>query len=424
MFCQTLKGSDTLFRYWRTLAEASQSNVPLCAGGGCPIVGGWRLWCCRWYWPPQASVVVVAAARRWLCQQHLASRWAEAATAAVRLQALVRGWLCRRFVAAERQRQEAACTVKSFLQRWLSRKALLDALVLQDDAPAAEVDDDSLYSSDYEAGSSPSRSRAQSPTAGSGASSWDPFIAALKGDSPIKAEDQMTTSDHVTQGPSSPLRERHASRWEGHGEGATLPWGFNELFETGRLPQQLPSLDAALQAAERRLKTERSNEGQELYFMARLLRGTIHQQGLALNDEAVEKTALLGCDEDSTGPCYGEDRISFKDMNDYYSTVDAERFDWYGTWDTDITWDGGGTSSMGSVLRPFLRADAEILMVGCGRSEMSQQMYREGAEMELPAHHQHRHQPSAAGESSEEVGRRDVVHVVALDERLILTVAG
>lgn len=100
--------------------------------------------------------------------------------------------------------------------------------------------------------------------------------------------------------------------------------------------------------------------------MARLLRGTIHQQGLALNDEAVEKTANA----------YTLSNPNF--WEDYYSTVDAERFDWYGTWDTDITWDGGGTSSMGSVLRPFLRADAEILMVGCGRSEMSQQMYREG----------------------------------------------
>lgn len=196
----------------------------------------------------RASVVVVAAARRWLCQQHLASRWAEAATAAVRLQALVRGWLCRRFVAAERQRQEAACTVKSFLQRWLSRKALLDALVLQDDAPAAEVDDDSLYSSDYEAGSSPSRSRAQSPTAGSGASSWDPFIAALKGDSPIKAEDQMTTSDHVTQGPSSPLRERHASRWEGV---SSPHWRANlELPDLCEPPEilQAPARDFQLQA--------------------------------------------------------------------------------------------------------------------------------------------------------------------------------
>lgn len=163
----------------------------------------------------QQASAIVAAARRWLCQQRLATRSAEAA--AVRLQALVRGWLCRRFVAAERQRQEAANrTVKSFLQRWLSRKALLDALVSQEDAPAVEVDDDSIYSSDYEAGSSPSRSRAQSPTGGSGASgasSRDPFILALKGDSPIKAE--MTTSDHVTQGPSSPFLERHASRWEG-----------------------------------------------------------------------------------------------------------------------------------------------------------------------------------------------------------------
>ena len=34
-----------------------------------------------------------------------------------------------------------------------------------------------------------------------------------------------------------------------------------ELFESGHLVQQLPTLDAALVAAEQRLKTERSNEG-------------------------------------------------------------------------------------------------------------------------------------------------------------------
>ena len=37
--------------------------------------------------------------------------------------------------------------------------------------------------------------------------------------------------------------------------------------------------------------------------MARLLRGTIHQQGLALDDEAVEKMVSLGCSLE--GPCHG-----------------------------------------------------------------------------------------------------------------------
>eukprot|EP00434_Breviolum_minutum_P000486 symbB.v1.2.000419.t2/scaffold30.1/size407774/35 len=138
-----------------------------------------------------------------------------------------------------------------------------------------------------------------------------------------------------------------------------------ELFESGHLVQQLPTLDAALVAAEQRLKTERSNEGQELYFMARILRGTIHQQSLALDDQAVEETNA-----------YTLSNPHFWD--DYYSTVDTEVFDWYGTWDTRIAWDDGRTSSIGSVIRPFLRADAQILMVGCGRSEMSQQMYLEG----------------------------------------------
>lgn len=201
----------------------------------------------------QASAIILSAARRWLCQQHLATRWAEAA--AVRLQAQMRGWWCRRWVTAERQRQEAACTVKCFLQRWLSRKALLDALVSQDDA-AVEVDD-SIYSSDYEAGSSPSRSRAQSPTVGSGASgasSRDPFILALEGhlEDGREDEDQMTSGVDVTQealGPSSPLEslERHASRWEGV---SSPHWRANLEPDLCEPPEmiQAPAHDFQLQA--------------------------------------------------------------------------------------------------------------------------------------------------------------------------------
>lgn len=48
------------------------------------------------------------------------------------------------------------------------------------------------------------------------------------------------------------------------------------------------------------------SEGQELYFMARILRGTIHQQSLALDDQAVQEKTL--------GDCSGVGRLSRHDV--------------------------------------------------------------------------------------------------------------
>ncbi|CAK9046205.1 eEF1A lysine and N-terminal methyltransferase (eEF1A-KNMT) (Methyltransferase-like protein 13) [Includes: eEF1A lysine methyltransferase [Durusdinium trenchii] len=150
--------------------------------------------------------------------------------------------------------------------------------------------------------------------------------------------------------------------------GGTVPRGspsLQELFEAQRLAEQLPVLDAALHRAEQRLRAERSSEGQELYFMARILRGTIHQQSSGLDDQAVEEKNA-----------YTLSNSRF--WEEYYANVDADRFDWYSTWDTPINWLSLGVSTLGSVIGPFLFANASILMLGCGRSDMSQQMYREG----------------------------------------------
>eukprot|EP00913_Durusdinium_trenchii_P020829 g19568.t1 len=139
-----------------------------------------------------------------------------------------------------------------------------------------------------------------------------------------------------------------------------------ELFEAQRLAEQLPVLDAALHRAEQRLRAERSSEGQELYFMARILRGTIHQQSSGLDDQAPRD------------PRNAYTLSNSRFWEEYYANVDADRFDWYSTWDTPINWLSLGVSTLGSVIGPFLFANASILMLGCGRSDMSQQMYREG----------------------------------------------
>jgi len=52
----------------------------------------------------------------------------------------------------------------------------------------------------------------------------------------------------------------------------------------------------------------------------------------------------------------------------------GESFDWYGAWQEP----GMTGQSLGDILRPFLAKDAEILVLGCGNSNMSALMYSEG----------------------------------------------
>mmetsp|Transcript_21774 Transcript_21774/g.68750 ORF Transcript_21774/g.68750 Transcript_21774/m.68750 type:complete len:316 (-) Transcript_21774:133-1080(-) len=52
----------------------------------------------------------------------------------------------------------------------------------------------------------------------------------------------------------------------------------------------------------------------------------------------------------------------------------GDSFDWYGSWEEP---DSEGRS-LASLLRPFLNKDSRILMLGCGNSNMSALMHREG----------------------------------------------
>mmetsp|Transcript_87985 Transcript_87985/g.247237 ORF Transcript_87985/g.247237 Transcript_87985/m.247237 type:complete len:381 (-) Transcript_87985:7-1149(-) len=58
----------------------------------------------------------------------------------------------------------------------------------------------------------------------------------------------------------------------------------------------------------------------------------------------------------------------------YSSRQYGESYDWYGSWERD---DLNGRS-LGELLRPVLATDSQILVLGCGNSNMSASMYREG----------------------------------------------
>ncbi|CAE8711771.1 unnamed protein product [Polarella glacialis] len=90
-----------------------------------------------------------------------------------------------------------------------------------------------------------------------------------------------------------------------------------------------------------------------------------------LSDEQVE--------EKRNAYTFSSDRF----WNQYYEKTQAsvERFDWYGTWDTEVQTDGSKSVMLGELLRPYMGAqESSILMLGCGRSTMPEQMYRDGFE--------------------------------------------
>ncbi|CAE7439450.1 EEF1AKNMT, partial [Symbiodinium sp. CCMP2456] len=140
-----------------------------------------------------------------------------------------------------------------------------------------------------------------------------------------------------------------------------------ELFEAGSLDAAAArGLTDALAGAERKLAKETSSEGQELYFMSRILRGTIYQQAFGFDDEEV-----------ATRDAYTLSNARF--WEDYYNSTDLAAFDWYGSWDTEAAWlEDRTTAQLGAVLQRYLRPSAAILVLGCGRSDLSERMYRAG----------------------------------------------
>lgn len=128
------------------------------------------------------------------------------------------------------------------------------------------------------------------------------------------------------------------------------------------------------------LEAEIGNDGtiaRDLKSMVTVVRGTLIQTGNKLTDEEVEATG--------TAYTYANPRY----WDDYYNkTTSDEKYDWYGTWDTPIiptTFKPKGSGQqqaavVGDFLRPYFSKESEILMFGCGNSDMSEKMYADGFE--------------------------------------------
>jgi len=145
-----------------------------------------------------------------------------------------------------------------------------------------------------------------------------------------------------------------------------------EVFEKGALDGNAVSmLEQELQVVEKGIQTLRGSESHELYFMASILRGTIYQQSTGLTDDQVElmKNAFT----------FSNPR--FWDRYYEQTETDSNRFDLYGTWHTEIrSTTLPGVTTLGALIRPYLQAESDVLMLGCGRSDLSEKMYRAGFE--------------------------------------------
>jgi len=63
----------------------------------------------------------------------------------------------------------------------------------------------------------------------------------------------------------------------------------------------------------------------------------------------------------------------------YHKRSADDRFDWYANWDEQVMLPDGRWEQFGNLLRPLLERDAkQILMLGCGNSDLTAKMHREG----------------------------------------------
>lgn len=132
------------------------------------------------------------------------------------------------------------------------------------------------------------------------------------------------------------------------------------------------TLDNELTEIEKEIATMDDKMARDLRSMCSIIRGTLYQQSANLTDEQVEKM--------NNSYTYANPRY----WDEYYKKTDeAERFDWYVSWDTptkppnkgDTTW---GNKKMGDIVSTFLKPESKIMMMGCGNSDMSEKMYRDG----------------------------------------------
>lgn len=137
-------------------------------------------------------------------------------------------------------------------------------------------------------------------------------------------------------------------------------------------------LDDELTTIDTELGGTEDPTARDLRSMVSVVRGTLYQRSGKLSDEEVENL--------TNSYTYANPRY----WDDYYNkTTEEERFDWYGSWDSAVepmtfnpkgTKDAQKASTIGDIMRPYFSKDANILMLGCGNSDMSEKMYKDGYE--------------------------------------------
>jgi ubiquinone/menaquinone biosynthesis C-methylase UbiE len=138
------------------------------------------------------------------------------------------------------------------------------------------------------------------------------------------------------------------------------------------------TLDQELSEVEKEIEGLDGSIARDLRSMVSVIRGTLYQHSHNLTDEQVEKM--------NNSFTYANPRY----WDDYYKKTDqAERFDWYASWDTQIKatsfapMDNGKqrtATKLSDIVGAYLKQDANILMLGCGNSDMSEKMYKAGHE--------------------------------------------
>jgi len=137
-------------------------------------------------------------------------------------------------------------------------------------------------------------------------------------------------------------------------------------------------LDKELTTIDEELGATEDPTARDLRSMVTVVRGTLYQRAEKLTDEEVENL---------TGSfTYANPRY----WDDYYNkTSQGEMFDWYGSWDTGIVEmkfnpkgaeESVKASNIGDILKPYFSTKSDILMLGCGNSDMSEKMYKDGYE--------------------------------------------
>lgn len=138
------------------------------------------------------------------------------------------------------------------------------------------------------------------------------------------------------------------------------------------------TLDDELNDIEKEIGDMEGSIARDLRSMVTVIRGTLYQQSHNLTDEQVEKM--------NNSFTYANPRY----WDEYYKKLEeGERFDWYLSWNTAIKdvpfapMDSGAprsASKVGDIVGAYIKKESKILMLGCGNSDMSELMYKDGFE--------------------------------------------